>query len=397
MLGLVVVVHAVHRARDDDHDPTDGSGSSANREVTMTTVGESNRPLFSAALFPVLAGAVLALPLVPGQTAAAEVQPNALRFGSVRVGATVEGSIRIFRQDNDTSKVAVKVEPPAFLRVDYTHVGSQRIGANNRGYCDIWVSVDTRRAGEYSGELRVELGREQVAIPVGVTVRPQMPHLTRLLVVETPYSRFSTRNADDFATWRDLVEGAHLDVHYLEGRPGAYGLRAIDLAKFDVVLLGMEGLIYLRDSDIGRLELFTERGGRTIVAANRFFRGTVSKANELLVPYGLRMIDTEPTDRPEFALGAAEIADDPLTQGVKTLYFHRPSPVAVTDSHKGKILVAAPAYPGEGFVAVARAGEGEVVTVGESLWWSWLSQGKAKGSDNATLLRNLLEKTGSRK
>ena len=66
-------------------------------------------------------------------------------------------------------------------------------------------------------------------------------------------------------------------------------------------------------------------------------------------------------------------------------------------SQKGKVLVAAPAYPGEGFIAVAQAGRGEVVALGESLWWLWLRQGGTKGSDNAALLRNLLEKTSDRK
>jgi hypothetical protein len=36
---------------------------------------------------------------------------------------------------------------------------------------------------------------------------------------------------------------------------------------------------------------------------------------------------------------------------------------------------------------MAQAGEGEVVALGESLWWNWV--GKA---DNALLLRNLLKK-----
>ena len=232
---------------------------------------------------------------------------------------------------------------------------------------------------------------------MGATVRPQMPRLTRLLVVETPYSRFSTGDADLFEIWRDLVEGAHLDVHYLDVRPGGPVLREIDLAKFDVVLLGMEGLIGLSDPDIDRLKRFTERGGRTILAANRFFVGTVARANQLLVPYGLRMTDTEPRERPEFDLGAAEIAKDPLTRGVKSLYFHRPSPVEVTQSQKGRILVAAPTYPGKGYIAVARADRGEIVALGESLWWYWLSQGRAKGAENAALLRNLLEKTRDRK
>src|SRR5262249_47058105 len=152
----------------------------------------------------VLASNVLALPLLAGRTAAADVQPNALKFGSVRVGATAEGSLRIFRDGEDASGLAIKVEPPAFVRVEEIRVGSQRFGANVRGYCDIWLSVDTRRAGDYSGELLVVLGRQRVAVPVGATVRPQMPHLTRLLVVETPLSRFSTRDAAMFDPWLDL-------------------------------------------------------------------------------------------------------------------------------------------------------------------------------------------------
>jgi hypothetical protein len=363
----------------------------------MMIARESNRPSFLAALLFLLAGGVLARPLLPGPTAAAEVQPNALRFGSVRVGATVEGSIRVFRQDNDATGLAIKVEPPVFLRVEDIRVGSQQFGPKNRGYCDIWVSLDTRRAGEYSGEIRIAIGQEQVAVQVGAWVRPQMPRLTRLLVAETPFTRFSTGDAVFFETWKDLVEGAHLDVHYLDVRPGAPVLRSIDLAKFDVVLLGMEGLTDLSDSDTDRLKRFTEQGGRTILAADYFFRGTIAHANGLLVSYGLRMTDTESRDQQEFHLGAAEIAKDPLTHGVRALYFWRPSPVAVTDSKKGRILVTAPAFPGEGHIAVAQADRGEVVALGQSLWWFWLSQPNAKGSNNALLMRNLLEKTSRQK
>jgi hypothetical protein len=389
--------NADSRAGDDDHIPAHDSFRPVIREVTMIGARESGRRLFSPALLPALASSVLAFPLLAGRTDAAEVQPNALRFGSVRVGATVEGSLRIFRDGAEASGLAIKVEPPAFVRVEDIQVGSQRFGANTRGYCDIWLSIDTRRAGDYSDELHVELGRQRVAVPVSVTVRPQMPHLTRLLVVETPFSRFSTGDASLFDPWLDLVGGAHLDVHYLDARRGRPVLREIDLAKIDIVLLGMEGLIDLSDSDIRRLKQFTERGGRTILAANHFFVGTVGKANELLVPYGLRMTDTEPIDRPEFDLGAAEIADDLLTHGVKALYFRRPSPVAVTDPQKGKVLVMAPAYPGEGFVAVARAGRGEVVALGESLWWSWVAHDRARGTGNRALLTNLLTKSGKRK
>jgi hypothetical protein len=358
---------------------------------------ETERRPFCLALLSMLAGGVLAFPLLPGRTAAGEFQPDYLKFGSVRVGATVEGSVRIFRAGANSSGLAVKLEPPAFVRVEDVKVGTQNYGGKIRGFCDLWLSLDTEHPGTFSGDLRVEIGREQFAVPVSVTVRPQMPMLTRLLVVETPFSRFSTSDATMFAAWLDLVSEGHLDVHYLDARQGMPVLGKIDLSKIDIVLLGMEGLVGLHDSEIKLLKQFMERGGRTILAANAFFAGTVAKANELLVPYGLWMENTESRDIHEFDLGAAEIKDDPLTEGVKTLYFHRPSPVAVTDSQKGKVLVAAPGYPGEGFVAVARAGQGEVVALGESLWWSWVANDKAKGSQNVALLANLLNKSGKRK
>ena len=174
-------------------------------------------------------------------------------------------------------------------------------------------------------------------------------------------------------------------------------LRKVDLAKIDVIFLGMEGLCGLQDADIKLLKDFIERGGRTVLAANAFFVGTVGKANELLLPFGLRMTDTEPRGQNEFDLRAADIADHVLTEGVKTLYFRRPSPVEVTDKQKGKVLVAAPGYPEAGFVAVARAGQGEVIALGQSLWWSWLDGDKAASSDNALLLSNLLKKSQKRK
>ena len=330
---------------------------------------------------------MLSLLFLSRPTVAREVQPDSLKFGMVRVGATVEGSVRVFREGADASGLAVKVVPPAFLKVGSIEIGSQTHGPETRGFCDIAVSVDTGREGDHSGVLRVEIGGQRVEVPVGATVRPRKPDLSRVLVAETPFTKFSTDDATLFAAWLKLVEGADLDVHYLEVRRGSPVLRDIDLANFDVVLLGEGGLVLLVDSEVERLKAFAGRGGRIVVAANAFFVGSVAKANELLTPHGLRMIDTETHGDNEFDLGADAILAHPLTEGVRVLYFHRPSPTTVTDRSRGKLLVSAPPYPGDGFVAVARAGDGEVVALGESLWWNWV--GKA---DNALLLRNLLKK-----
>jgi hypothetical protein len=155
--------------------------------------------------------------------------------------------------------------------------------------------------------------------------------------------------------------------------------------------------VSLQDSDVVLLKRFVEGGGRLILAANYFFRGTVSKSNELLEPYGLRMQDTESPATRDIEIQGAQIRPDPLTEGVNALHFFRPSQVAVTDPNKARILVSVPDHPGEGIVAVARAGEGEVVALGQSLWWNWIATEKGKASDNAALLANLLKKSQKRK
>jgi hypothetical protein len=44
----------------------------------------------------------------------------------------------------------------------------------------------------------------------------------------------------------------------------------------------------------------------------------------------------------------------------------------------------------DGFVAQAKAGKGEVIALGESLWWNWIMETRAAGTDNARLLRWLV-------
>jgi hypothetical protein len=45
---------------------------------------------------------------------------------------------------------------------------------------------------------------------------------------------------------------------------------------------------------------------------------------------------------------------------------------------------------GDGFVAAAKVGKGEMVAMSESLWWSWIVATKGNESDNAKLLKLLL-------
>ena len=315
--------------------------------------------LVSFATFLFVLGTVpIAIPIGSRPSIAAEFQPDYLKFGAVRVGAAVEGSVRIFRERADASIPKPKVEAPTFVRIMSVEVGTQKYGSDTKGFCDIAVSIDTQHVGDQVGRLRIEIGEQRVEVPISVSVQPQKNDQSRVLVVETPFNKFSTSHATDFAGWLRLVETAAIDASYLDVERGKSVLRDIDLERFDVVLLAGGGLVHLLDPDIAQLKQFVERGGRVILAANHFFQGTIEKANELVIPYGLRMIDTESNQPNEFDVESNAIVADPLTEGVKVLYFHRPSPTTVMDGKRGKLLVRAAVYPGEGWVAMRACGRG---------------------------------------
>jgi hypothetical protein len=42
---------------------------------------------------------------------------------------------------------------------------------------------------------------------------------------------------------------------------------------------------------------------------------------------------------------------------------------------------------------MAKAGKGEMIALGDSVWWGWITEKRAAGTDNALLLRWLLEPT----
>ncbi len=333
-----------------------------------------------------LGGAFFLLVAIMPRSSAAQIQPDRLDFGTVHVGARVEGSVRIFVAPKDAEGKTAKVDAPAFVRVRKVNVGTQQYGANTKGFCDIDVSIDTGRAGEDSGAIRVTVGGQRVEVPVRASVRARVAGATRVLVAETPFEKFSTSDGTLFDTWRKLVDSAGLDVDYAE-IAGASVLEGVDLANFDVVLLGTSGVFRLTDGDVAALRRFAERGGRVIMTANHFFMGTVEKANRILVPYGLRMKDEEPHTRNQFDIGPESIAPCPFTEGVKALYFHRPSPTEILDVNRTFVLVEGPADVGGCLLAYARAGDGEVLGLSESLWWSWITK-----ADNAVLFGNLLKK-----
>jgi len=317
--------------------------------------------------------------------------PDQLLLGTVTVDSIVEASVRVFSAE-DNRGLAFKVEPPPFVTIRDMTLGTQQFGQYGTwSICDITIALSTAVAKDYVGRLKIHIGQgDDTEIPITATVAPSKPGQPRVLVVETPFHKTSTHDGRLFEPWTGLVKAANLDVSSLVVSKGKPILRDIDLSRFDTVLLSCEGLLVMQESDVAGLKRFVQDGGRLVIAANYFFRGTVTKANELLTAAAMTMHDTETMGG--LVVEADDIPVGPLTAGIKKIKIHRASPITPTDKEV-EILVKDPAAPEQGFVAARRVGKGQVIALGQSLWWSWISTDH--DSDNARLMQNLLARRRS--
>lgn len=232
------------------------------------------------------------------------------------------------------------------------------------------------------------VGIEKYEIPVTVEVVAKDDKALRVLVLETPFDAYSTSDAAIFKSWLDVVNAGNLDVDYRDADRSNSVTAGSHLPEYDSLLLSEGGLISLSEDDVERINQFVTSGGRLIVCANSFFVGTIEKANQLLRPHGLELEDREVFRT--HTVVEDEIVEDPLTKDVKRLMFRRTSPVKVLKPDQGRILVKAPDNSETGVIAVTRAGKGEIVVLGQSLWWAWIGQDVNKDFDNALMLLNLL-------
>ena len=323
--------------------------------------------------------------------------PDELNVGQVRVGATLEASVRFIVPGPDIKGVKVSIQPPPFLRVEQTRsrttvFGNRALGERTCIVCDLFVSFDTKDAGEFRGELAVEIAGEELKVPVSIDVLEQEPGLTRVLVLDAPFQGFygSWAARSQLESWLNLVKSAKLDVHYFLSGPdrGRPITRDVHLSDFDVVMAHFGTTAAA--SDFERLKEFAESGGRVILLANRTFGGSVAKANEFMTPLGLTVHDTLPKGQVRLIeIDKDYIPQHPLTVGVRKVRFDNPSPITVTDEEKAEILVGARVFEGSAFVARAKAGKGDVIAVGIINWWVWISTDPQE-SDDALLLKNLL-------
>ena len=317
--------------------------------------------------------------------------PNRLPLGSVQAGATVEAGVRVVFVGEHAPDAKVTPQAPSWVHIKRINTSSQLWGDLGECLiCDVSVSIDSSRVGEFRGKIGLLGGNELADVPVSIKVGERAAGMARVLVVPTPFHGASTEDTAVFLPWLELVERAQLDVHYLDIDREQPVLRDLDLSRFDVVLMDGGGLFFARAEDFERLSKFARAGGRVVVGADHFMQGSVPKANEFVTPFGLKVEDRENGGMVQ--VEKSGIAAHELTDGIEKLGFFRASPLFVTDTAKARILVWSPdpAEDEAGYVALAQVDRGEVILLGSSLWWLWIAREAKSEPQNARLLRNLL-------
>ena len=324
------------------------------------------------------------------------VQPDEAHFGTVRQNAIVEGSVLVMIPGDSVEGLVHEVLPPAFATVRNVTLGTHTYGEKgSRVRCHVTMAFDTSQVRNLAGFLKVRLGDERVTIRMTLAVTAEKEGVTHLLVVDTPFHGTATGDWRMFDAWKQVVEDGNLSPNYLEVESGKSVLGDLKMAEFEVILIDGGGLVSASDDDLKRLHEFVGQGGRLVVAASHFMQGSVEKANKLFAPFGFLMRNTEVRMEKNLVdFEKNDITFDELTNGVKNLRIHRPTPMNIVDRESAGELVCGQFYD-EGFVVVAARGEGQLIGLGVPLWWKWIG-GEGAGPDNARMLRNILTRPRDR-
>jgi hypothetical protein len=329
---------------------------------------------------------------VNGQVKVGHVQPDQIVFDNVHAGAMVEASFLVWVAPSADRKEKFDVTAPPFVKVLRKDTDVWTLGGREFLRGTVELALDTTKLGECTGQIAVQLNATSVRVPISASVKPQRADLLRMLVVETPFERFTTSDGIVFRQWTDLVAAAPWDVNYLLVHRDQPVLRDFKLADFGAVLLGQGGVFWLQPADVKRLRQYLEEGGSVIVTADHFFVGTVEKANTLLAPFGVVMADVETRGGRDVTIEKAAIDPQLVKAGIERMTFFRASPATVTNPMLAKVLVKA-AHDGqsdEGFVTSVNAGNGKIFAIGQSLWWNWVNTRRDPHGGNALLLRWVL-------
>lgn len=271
-----------------------------------------------------------------------------------------------------------EIHAPPWIRVNRISPGQNLNWQSGRPFFEVEFSLETGAPGDFTGEIKLVLGRRRASLPVKVQTVPLGETGQGVLIASSPFAAYSTSEGGTFTETSRIISSITSKTDLLFGLPG-------DLDPYRTILLADNALCNVDDASRDRLFEFVERGGRLLLACDAFFVATVPAANRILADQGLRVQTTDHTGR----TAVETVVPDPLLRGVRRLEFHRPALIEVTDPAKGRILAKAPDANG-GFIAAADfPGGGQIIVLSSSLWWNWVHQYSAT-SDNEVFLRNVL-------
>lgn len=316
----------------------------------------------------------------PATAPAPKVGPSDLVLGEVRVGAVVEASFGVDWNARGDAEAEVTVPPP--LQVLATSVHKDEKGVVKT---TVALRLATDRPGPVDAEVIVRRGAERATLKFSATITPPGPGGNRVLVVDTPFERDSSSDCAVFAAWRDLVHQGGLDVDYRLHRKG-FAFDAAMLARVEIAVVGEGALDGIDEKGTLLLQGFVCGGGRLVLFANEFYGDTIAGLNRVAAPFGIRMLATEPLPGDAFRAAREDLPRHPLLAGVDGVSFRRPSPIEVGAG--ASAIVTVPGVPLPLAAIATTRGGGEIVAVGESLWWLWVGE----DAGNARLLRNLLSR-----
>ncbi len=323
-----------------------------------------------------------------------------LDFGDLHVDAIAQAELSITFEGIQDPGLSVKIEVPDFVTVEHMRIFRRGKEQPGQVMCAATLRVDTTAAGTRTGKVKARLADQEVSVPVVASVRPREAGTTKVLVISYGFGSHS-RNADSNRPWFDLVREAKLDVSYIEsplfgeyhgGPPAPDGVPALpeELARYDVILVADGGTAGLTGNASFLLKQFAQSGRRVIVTASPATVDSVLHANRILEPLGMHMVDEDvDLGSPGYPkIEATTFEADALLHGVKKLTTFRPAAITIQNPKAAKILAQIPGTR-DGFVAVARQRNGELVAIGLVDLAAWIGE-RGQGTDNARFLKNLL-------
>src|SRR5262249_23613055 len=141
---------------------------------------------------------------VNGQAKVGQGQPDRIVFDKVHAGAMVEASFLVFAAPSADGKTKFEVTAPPFVKVLRKDTDVSNAGGREYLRGTVEFALDTTKVGKFTDKIAVQLNATSVHVPISASVRPQRAGLLRLLVVETPFQRFSTSDGGHFRQWTDL-------------------------------------------------------------------------------------------------------------------------------------------------------------------------------------------------